>query len=247
MTRVALCMTQQHDLRLVSLAVLICLIGSVASVQLFGRIKSATGPSRLGWVILAGVGTGTMVWSTHFVAMMAFRTQARVVLDPFITLISLLVAIAVAAPGLALASRQPRWVGAAGGALIGAAVSAMHYLGMVAYRLDGIITWDWRYVTASVVLSSLFEAAAFHVLTRPGRWRELQAVSLLGLSVALLHFTGMAAMNITVLDFGGGLSDGAMAALARGATCRRARAACGGSDWQTPARTSVPIGAPSHG
>ena len=114
----------------------------------------------------------------------------------------------------ALASRQPRWVGAAGGALIGAAVSAMHYLGMVAYRLDGIVTWDWRYVAASVVLSFLFGAAAFHVLTRPGRWRKLQAVGLLGLSVAALHFTGVAAMNITVLDFGGGLSDGAMAALA---------------------------------
>ena len=214
MTRVALCLTQQHDLPLVALAVLICLIGSAASVQLFGRIKSATGPSRLGWVILAAAGTGTMVWSTHFVAMMAFRTQARVVLDPFITLISLLVAIALAAPGLALASRQPRWVGAAGGALIGAAVSAMHYLGMVAYRLDGTVTWDWRYVVASVVIASLFGAVAFHVVNQSGRWRKLQAAGLLGFAVAALHFTGMAAMNITVLDFGDGLSDGAMAALA---------------------------------
>ena len=214
MTRVALCLTQQHDLPLVALALLICLIGSAASVQLFGRIKSATGPSRLGWVILAAVGTGTMVWSAHFVAMMAFRTQALVVLDPFITLTSLLLAIALAAPGLALASCRLRWAGAAGGALIGIAVSAMHYPGMVAYRLDGIVTWDWHYVAASVVMSSLFGAAAFHVLTRPGRWRKLQAVGLLGLSVATLHFTGMAAMNVTVLDLGGGLSDGAMAALA---------------------------------
>ncbi len=214
MTRVAQCLTQEHDLPLVALAVLVCLIGSAASVQLFGRIKSATGPSRPGWVILAAVGTGTMVWSTHFVAMMAFRTQARVILDPSITLISLLVAIALAAPGLALASRKPRWAGAAGGALIGVAVSSMHYLGMVAYRLDGIVTWDWRYVSASVVMASLFGAAAFHVLNQPGRWCKLQAAGLLGFAVAVLHFTGMAAMNITVLDFGGGLSDGAMSALA---------------------------------
>ncbi|RYF11957.1 MAG: EAL domain-containing protein, partial [Oxalobacteraceae bacterium] len=214
MTRVALCLTQEHDLLLVGLALLICLIGSAASVLLFGRIKSATGPSRHGWVILTAVGTGTMVWSTHFVAMMGFRPQALVVLDPFITLASLLVAITLAAPGLALASCRPRWTGAAGGVLIGAAVSAMHYLGMVAYRLDGIVTWNWRYVAASVVMSSLLGAAAFHALARPDRWRKLQAAGLLGLSVAALHFTGMAAFSVTVLDLGHGLSDEAMDALA---------------------------------
>ena len=51
MMQVALCITQQHDLRLVFMALLVCLIGSAATVQLFGRILSASGPSRVGWII----------------------------------------------------------------------------------------------------------------------------------------------------------------------------------------------------
>ena len=213
MMQVALCITQDHDLRLVLIALVVCLIGSAATVQLFGRIRLATGQSRLGWILLTAVSTGTMVWSTHFVAMMAFRTQAPVVLDPFLTLASLLLAIAVAAPGLALAATRRRWAGAAGGAIIGVAVSAMHYLGMSAYRIDGIVTWETRYVVASVIVSSTFSAAAFHSLTHLSRWRRISAGGLLGLSVALLHFTGMAAMNIAVLQLGTGLSNGTLSAL----------------------------------
>lgn len=213
MMQVALCITQDHDLRLVLIALAVCLIGSAATVQLFGRIRSATGYSRLGWILLTAVSTGTMVWSTHFVAMMAFRTQAPVVLDPVLTLASLVLATAIATPGLALAAMRRRWAGATGGAIIGIAVSAMHYLGMSAYRIDGIVTWDWAYVVASIILSSAFSAAAFHSLKNVRRWRRIRAGSLLGLSVVALHFTGMAAMNIAVLQLGDGLSDGTLSVL----------------------------------
>jgi diguanylate cyclase (GGDEF)-like protein len=213
MMQVALCITQQHDLRLVFVALLVCLIGSAATVQLFGRILSASGPSRVGWVMLTAVSTGTMVWSTHFVAMMAFRTQAPVVLDPILTLASLVLAIAVAAPGLALAATKRRWAAAAGGAIIGIAISTMHYLGMSAYRIDGFVTWDWRYVVASVVLSSLLAAAAFQTVKGAGHWRRARAGGLLSLGVAALHFTGMASMHIAVLQLGTGLSDGTLSAL----------------------------------
>ncbi|EZP53683.1 MULTISPECIES: putative bifunctional diguanylate cyclase/phosphodiesterase [Sphingomonas] len=214
MIRVALCIGQEHDLRLVLLALLICVIGSAATVQLFHRITASVGYSRFGWIVLAAVGTGTMVWATHFVAMMAFRASAPVVLDPLLTLASLLAVIALAIPGLAIAARRRRWAGAAGGAMIGAGVSTMHYVGMAAYRVDGIVTWDWRYVAASVVLSSGIAAAAFQVLNGRRSGRNATAVGLLALAVAALHFTGMAAMHIAVLRLGAGLSDLTMVALA---------------------------------
>ena len=59
--QVALCRTQQHDLRLVFPALLACLISSAATIQLFGRILSASGPSQVGWVMLTAVSTGTTV------------------------------------------------------------------------------------------------------------------------------------------------------------------------------------------
>jgi diguanylate cyclase (GGDEF)-like protein len=211
---VALCVAREHDLRLVALALLVAAIGSAAAVQLFRRIRSAGGRNRLGWVVLASVGTGTMVWATHFVAMMGFRTVAPVVLDPELTLLSLLAAIGIAAPGLALAARRSAWSGAIGGGIVGLAIAIMHYLGMVAYRVDGLVAWNWTYVVASVLMSVGFSAAAFDVLGRRMRGRDLAGAALLSVAVALLHFTGMAAMTITVLRLGDGLSDPAMEALA---------------------------------
>lgn len=214
MIRLASCIGQQHDIGLVLLALLICLVGSAATVQLFSRIRPATGPVRAGWVLLGAVGTGTMVWSTHFVAMMAFRTSAPVVLNPILTLISLVVAITISAPGLAVAAQRRRWSGLAGGAIVGAAIATMHYLGMAAYRIDGVVTWDWRYVAASILLSTSLSGAAFQLLIGTSARRNLTAASLLSLAVASLHFTGMAAMSIVVLKLGQGLSDLTMTALA---------------------------------
>lgn len=214
MMRVALCITQEHDLRLVVLALLICLIGSAATVQLFNRVKASAGYSRLGWIVLTAVGTGTMVWATHFVAMMAYRATAPVVLDPILTLLSLLAVICLAVPGLAIAARRRRWGGAAGGAIIGVGVSVMHYVGMAAYRVDGIVTWEWRYVIASVLLSSGIAALAFHILNGRGNARSVKAIGLFATGVTVLHFTGMAAMSVVVLRLGEGLSDLTMVALA---------------------------------
>lgn len=214
MMRVALCIAREHDWRLVALALLICVAGSAATVQLFHRVRATSGYSRNGWVVLTAVGAGTMVWATHFVAMMAFRTTAPVILDPIMTLVSLLAVIVLGIPALAIAVRRHPSSGAAGGAMLGVGIAIMHYVGMLAYRLDGIVTWDWRYVVASVVLSCGLAGAAFHVLKRRGRWRNARAIALLSLSVAALHFTGMAAMRIVVLHLGQGLSDVSMIALA---------------------------------
>jgi diguanylate cyclase (GGDEF)-like protein len=214
MIDVVLCTVQQHDLRLVGMALLICLTGSIATVQLFNRVRASSSYRRFGWIALTSVGAGTMVWATHFVAMMAFRTTAPVILDPILTLSSLLAVIGIAMPGLALAAHRRRWAGALGGAVIGLGITVMHYIGMSAYRVDGIVTWNWNYVAASALLSSGLAALSFHVLTGRSAWRNANAVCLLSAAVAALHFTGMTAMSITVLKLGHGLSDLTMVTLA---------------------------------
>lgn len=78
---------------------------------------------------------------TQLVATMAFRTQAPVVLDLIFTLTSLVLAIVVATLGLALAATRRRWAHAAGGGIIGGAISMIQYLGMSAYRLSRRGMW----------------------------------------------------------------------------------------------------------
>lgn len=146
--------------------------------------------------------------------MMAFRTTAPVVLDPLLTLASLLAAMSLALPGMAIAARNVTPCGAAGGFIIGGGIAIMHYIGMAAYRVDGVVTWDGRYVAASVALSCGLTAAAFQSLTSQDRAANLRAAGLLSLATAALHFTGTVAMRIEVSKVGKGLSALTMEALA---------------------------------
>lgn len=218
MTEVASCILYEHDLRLVAVAIVVAMLGSAASVQLFGRILASRGRSRAGWTALSAAGTGTMVWCTHFVAMMGFEAGVPVTLDPVMTVASLATAILLAAPGLALAGARRRWLVPVGGAIVGIAISTMHYVGMLAYRIDGFVEWRWSYVVASVLLSSGLSAAAFYVLRSGRPLGRTTGGLLLGLAVAVLHFVGMTAIKINVQSLHPelGLSDVAMAQLALG-------------------------------
>ncbi len=90
----------------------------------------------------------------------------------------------------------------------------MHYLGMSAYHVDGIVTWTWPVVAVSILLSVGLSAAAFARARQAGRAGALRTMGLLALGVVTLHFSGMAAMHITVIRLGDGLSPSTMNALA---------------------------------
>src|ERR1700761_8860856 len=165
MLDVALCIGREHDLWLVALAGVVCCGGAFAIVQMFGRAQATQGPQRAGWIFLTSVGAGATIWCTHFVAMLAYRAQAPVKLDPVLTILSLIVAIAGAGLGFGVAAK---WRGALcsalGGGIVGGAISIMHFTGMAAYRIDGIIQWRAPYVVASVLCAVGFGAASLAIL-----------------------------------------------------------------------------------
>ena len=199
---VALCIGVEHDPWLVALAVAICSVGAFAIVQMFERARSTGGIQRLGWTFLTSLASGATIWCTHFVAMLAFQAGAPVTLDPVLTMASLVVAVFGTFMGISLAARGAyRVFGALGGAIFGASISSMHYMGMAAYRVDGIVTWESRYVVASVLCAIVFAGAALTVL-RPdklGRHRIAVGTALIVTAIATLHFVAMTAMNIEPL------------------------------------------------
>lgn len=104
--------------------------------------------------------------------MIGFEPGVPIAFDPVLTVLSLLVAVVGAAPGFALAcSRRLKFAPALGGAVVGVAIVIMHYTGMMAYRVQGLVSWDMGYLVASVVISVVFAALALHAaarLDRPG-------------------------------------------------------------------------------
>lgn len=132
--------------------------------------------------------------------MLAYRPGVAVTYEPLLTFLSLVVALLGSGLGLAVASERRRLAPEAGGALVGAAIAAMHYTGMAAFQVDAVRRWDSPYLVVSPILPHLLGAAAFNRPARPvTRWCSYGGAFLLVLAVAGLHFIGMSALTILQL------------------------------------------------
>jgi diguanylate cyclase (GGDEF)-like protein/PAS domain S-box-containing protein len=198
MFRVLTCLTGEHDLRLVALAGAICFLASCAAVSLMHRAAAGHGRGRAIWIATAGAATGCGIWATHFIAMLAYSPGAAFGYGAVLTILSLVAAIAITSLGFALAVRgRARWTAPLGGAIVGAGVACMHYLGMAALALPGHVAWAGDLVAASIVLGVAFALAAVTLARRDARpLSSAAAALLLTLAIVSLHFTAMGAVDI---------------------------------------------------
>ena len=197
MYRVLACLTNEHDYWLVGLAALVCVATAVTSFLMYSIACANHGGRRLGWAVITGVCTGSGIWATHFVAMLAYRGALPTYYEPITTLGSLLVAIALAACGFALAARGDWGSLGLGGAVVGLAIGVMHYVGMEALLVPGQLSWDASLVTSSLLIGVVLSAAAMLAFQRKTGTQAIAAASgLLTLAICGLHFTAMGAVTI---------------------------------------------------
>lgn len=191
------CLVVDHDFRYTAAAVLVCLLGSFVTMRLFSRVRIASGVQKVSWLFLAGVNGGATIWTTHFVAMLGYIAAGTVGYDAELTGLSLLIAIVTMTAGLGISSYAGRSAFVeAGGMIAGLGIGAMHYTGMAAYNVQGIIQWNKSYVVASLILGAVFGALAFNRIARPfNGFCKHSAVIFLILAIASTHYTGMASMS----------------------------------------------------
>ena len=225
MFRIFSCLTVEHDWRLVILAGAVCFLTSLVALHLFSRARATLGRSRIFWLVTTSAATGTGIWSTHFIAMLAYSPGVPAGYDLVLTVLSLLAAAIVTGFGFTLVVYiKERWAAPVGGALVGLGVAVMHYTGMWALSIPGHVTWGRDLVVASVAAGVLFGVAALVVATRSeGTRAVLASAVLLTLAIVSHHFTAMGAVEIvpdpTVLSTALSLSPGALAtAIASAAT-----------------------------
>ncbi|HXS07442.1 MAG TPA: MHYT domain-containing protein [Rhizomicrobium sp.] len=216
MLRVLGCITGQHDLRFVVIAGLLCAFASWTAVALLSRAGATEGGTRWRWVSIAAIVFGAGIWTTHFVAMLAYRSVLPISYDLILTGLSILVAVAFAGTGFSLLFTR-RWR-LAGGAVVGLGISAMHYTGMAALRGPFILTWDKGYVIASIILGAALSTLAVHLSrSLPGLRGRVAAAISLTLAIVAMHFTAMTAATLVmapVVDSGAAILDPASLALA---------------------------------
>jgi diguanylate cyclase (GGDEF)-like protein/PAS domain S-box-containing protein len=198
MLRIYNCIAYAHDLRLVALAALICALASFAAINLLHHARKSSGYMRDVWLAVSAISTGFGIWATHFVAMLAFTPGIPSGYNIILTILSLVAAVVLTGAGLAVslvpAWRHGPWVG---GAIIGGGIAAMHYTGMAAFEIEGIIVWDPALVVISIALGAIIGAFALPVGLhgKEEKWKIGGAV-LLTLAICSHHFTAMGAVSI---------------------------------------------------
>jgi len=198
MLNVLSCIAYEHDLRLVALSALICVLGCFTTTILLSRSCASRGHVRR-WLGFAAVTFGCSVWSLHFVAMLAFVSAHDLVYDFSLTAWSAVVASAGALAGFLVWRAAPEKFLASlfGGILLGLAVTGMHYIGVAAMTASALITYDPVYVAASVGLSMVFFVIALmRAVDLRLLWRRLEIAGWLALAICGLHFTGMTAVTV---------------------------------------------------
>lgn len=200
MLRVINCIAYAHDLILVALAALICASGAFVSVHLLKKVFATKSRARFAWGFIGAIAAGSTIWCTHYVAMLAFEPGVPVAYDFGPTLISLIVAILGCIAAYGLAGERFAFAAPIGGATFGLAISAMHYMGMTAFSARALTAWDMNYVAASVFLAVLLGALTFWLMQNMRGARSIAAgTGTMVLAIVSLHFTGMAALEITPL------------------------------------------------
>jgi len=198
MFRIYNCVAYAHDLRLVGLAALVCVLASFAAINLLRHARKSHGQMRGLWLAVSAISTGFGIWATHFIAMLAFTPGIPSGYNIVLTILSLVAAILLTGAGLAISLtanwRHGPWVG---GAIVAGGIAAMHYTGMAAFEVAGIILWDPVLVAASIVLGAAIGAVALPVGLHGNneKWKIGGAV-LLTLAICSHHFTAMAAVSI---------------------------------------------------
>ena len=197
MFQVLNCLVTEHDWRLVVVAGLVCFVSALTAISLFHRARTALGGVRSTWIVAAGVMVGCGIWATHFIAMLAYEPGVPVAYGVSLTVLSLLAAMVITAAGLRVAASATDWAAPAGGAIVGAGVACMHYIGMWALEVPGHMTWSTGLIVVSIGLGMLFGMAAMAVAVRHyGPGATIAAATLLTLAIVSHHFTAMGAEQI---------------------------------------------------
>ncbi|GGK46830.1 bifunctional diguanylate cyclase/phosphodiesterase [Salinarimonas ramus] len=197
MRQLYLCIVEPHDIALTLLALLVCVLSTLTAFRLYQRARASNRRTGLLLVLAMGLVAGLGTWSTHFVAMLAYRPFAAADYGIGGTLASLAVAIVVMGCGSVVAFASASAVGRlAGGALVGAGVAAMHYLGMSALVLPLPVAYDPGFVAVSVVAGCVLGALAFAGAGDATRRAQVHiGAGGLAAAIAAMHFTGMASIE----------------------------------------------------
>lgn len=201
---------------LVIISLCVAILASYTALDLTERIATAKGRAVHLWTAGGAFAMGIGVWSMHFIGMLAFKLPIELGYDVSLTLLSLLIGILSSGFALWLVSqpRLPAWQLAFGALVMGAGISAMHYTGMAAMRMQPGIDYDPTLFGASLLIAVGASGAALWIAFRLRQHSPYVilirggAAVIMGMAIVGMHYTAMAAARFADGSFCGAAIDG---------------------------------------
>ena len=198
-------MQSNYNLGLVAISLIVATLASFTAIDLADRLSILTyARARHLWLAAGALAMGIGIWSMHFIGMLSFSLSIPLGYDFTITCYSLAIAVLVSWFALHVVTRsrlKPSHL-FAGGVLMGVGIAGMHYMGMAAMRMNPAIQYQPEIFAASVLIAIGASTAALwvaHTLRGSDRShvmpKRIAAACVMGLAIAGMHYTGMAAAS----------------------------------------------------
>jgi diguanylate cyclase len=221
-------MSGTYNSWLVLFSILVAIYVSHTALSLSARVARVDASSSGAWLAGGAVAMGCGIWSMHFIGMLAFSLPIALSYDVFLTAGSLVIAIAISGFALLVASRPQISLShlSVAAVVMGVGISAMHYAGMAAIEIEPMVTYELNLLLASVgiAIGASFAALWLFFRLREGkslgmRLARLGAAFVMGLAIAGMHYTGMAAskFDAKAVCLNGGSADNHWLAVSTGA------------------------------
>ncbi|EBX8630132.1 bifunctional diguanylate cyclase/phosphodiesterase [Salmonella enterica subsp. enterica serovar Kintambo] len=188
---------------LVAVSFAVAIFASYTALNMAGRVAGSARSNARIWLMGGGFALGVGIWAMHFVGMLAMDHEMNMRFDPFLTGLSMLIAIGSSLFALWLVSAEKlRLRRLLPGALVmGLGISAMHYTGMAALQFASIIVWNSAWVALSIIIALLASCGALWLTFRLRHegtdvaLRRAGAAVLMGIAIAGMHYAGMKAAH----------------------------------------------------
>ena len=131
-------------------------------------------------------------------AMIGHYDLRLVALSMFVATIASYAALELATRVSASTGRAARYWLVAGAAAMGIGIWSMHFIAMLALRMPMAMSYSVSVTVASLLIAMLASGFALHVVSRAtmGPLHLFEGGVLMGVGIAAMHYTGMAAMEV---------------------------------------------------
>lgn len=195
-----------YNYYLVTISIVIAILASYVTFDLVSIARNEKEQTNYQkWLVASASILGTGIWTMHFIGMYAYQLPISVHYEIIQTVVSLLLAILGSYLGLLIIHRrQGGFFLALAAAVMGAGIASMHYLGMHSMHLQADMHYDTFLVMLSlfVAVSASWIALQLFIKIQTDKLAikfsiKLLIATMMGISVAGMHYIGMAAVNFT--------------------------------------------------